>query len=265
MTLNTSQLQAIKYYEGDAHGNDPFWGDAKAYVTLNSLFYPGIDTERRRTAEGKRLNPAIVADYQRLFDLCVNLLSACYAADLSHPRIAYRVERHADYLEMREAGQTISFTSTSTAEFLPAYGDRIGIALLEFRIPAGVPCLPFGEVLRGDYAKSDEQEIMLPPDLPLAFEDAPIRPEENAIVDAQGNPPIAKCLVFAQEPEAASLRRPHADTEVDAHIDPEGTLAAMRVYKALNSGKEPDAKDVGLYCAWKNALARNVLSRRTLL
>ena len=262
MTLTAAQLTAVKYYEGDVSGDDPFWGDAKAYVTLNSLFYPGIDTERRRAAEGKRLNPAIVADPQRLVDLCVNLLSACSATDLSHPRVSYRVERHADYLDMRKAGQTISFTSTSTAGFLPAYGDRIGIALLEFRIPANVPCLPFGEVLQGDYAKSNEQEIMLPPGLTLTFEDAPIKPEELAIVDAQSNPPIVKCRVLVEKPESpAKASQPISPEEpMDAALSPDGPRATERVYEALNTGDEPSAEDVECYCAWKRSFAARVIS-----
>lgn len=262
MALSANQIAAVKYYEGDVSGNDPFWGDDRAYVTLNSLFYPGIDTERRRAAEGKRLNPAIVADPQRLLDLCVSLVSACRAVDLSHPRVGYRVERHADYLDMRKAGQTISFTSTSTAGFLPAYGDRIGIALLEFHIPAGVPCLPFGEVLHNDYAKSNEQEIMLPPGLQLEFEDVPIEAEERTIADAQGNPPIAKCQVLVQAPDCSDMTSQPIPSEEPMNTSSalEGVRAAERVYEALNGGCELLDEDVERYCTWKRSLVADVIS-----
>lgn len=140
-----------------------------------------------------------MANPKRLFCLCVNLLSACTVADLSRPRITYRVERHADYLVMRQAGETISFTSTSTRGFLPEYGDRIGIALLEFHIHAGVPCLPYRELLKDDYAKANEQEITLPPGLPLLFRDVPTQKTTHLIVDAQGNPPLATCVVEVEQ------------------------------------------------------------------
>lgn len=262
MGLTPSQLEAVRYYEGDVGGDDPFWGDGKAYVTLNALFYNGIDAERRRTTEGKRLNPAIVSDPARIFNLCVNLISACRAGDLSQPRTAYRVERYADYLDMLEAGRTISFTSTSTGEFLPAYGDRIGIALLTFLIPSGVPCLPYAELLRDDYAKSHEQEIMLPPSLALTFEEMPLHPEELSITDAQGNPPIVKCVVeVGTDPipaEGTEMRctGPNALSDI---LERKGTAAATRVYDALNNGEEPVSEDIASYCAWKHAFKANVL------
>lgn len=263
MELTPGQLEAVRYYEGDVEGDDPFWGDGKAYVTLNSLFYDGIGTERRRAAEGRRLNPTIVADPARIFDLCVSLISACRAADLSQPRTAYRVERYADYLDMREAGRTISFTSTSTGGFLPAYGDRIGIALLTFLIPAGVPCLPYAELLHDDYAKGNEQEIMLPPGLALTFEETPLRPEEFGIADAQGNPPIVKCVVRVEaRPLLSGGTETHSVDSGTASgvLESEGIAAATRVYDALNSGKEPAPEDITSYCTWKQAFKANVLA-----
>lgn len=263
MGLTPGQLEAVRYYEGDVEGDDPFWGDGKAYVTLNSLFYDGIDTEQRRAAEGKRLNPAIVANPARAFNLCVSLISACRVTDLSQPRTAYRVERYADYLDMREAGRTISFTSTSAGGFLPAYGDRIGIALLTFLIPAGVPCLPYAELLHDDYAKGNEQEIMLPPGLALTFEEKPLRPEELGITDAQGNPPIVKCVVEVGDPPLLSAGAETHSADLDAApdtLESEGVAAAARVYDALNNGQEPDPEDIASYCAWKHAFKASVLA-----
>ena len=267
MSLTDAQRAAVKFYEGDVCGSDPFWGDAKAYVTLNSLFYPGIDTERRRAAEGKRLNPAITSDTERLLRVCIDLLQACKAADISKPRCAYRVERHADYLEMRRAGKTISFTSTSTEGFLAEYGDRIGIALLEFHIPAGIACLPFAEVLEADYAKSDEQEILLPPGLSLSFSEMELTDQERSIIDAQGNSPVVKCLVNVGESRFAPVRDSERSQEAEPSpegqgpasvFDNAGPLASACIYEALNSGREPDPADVLRYNAWKRAFQAEV-------
>ena len=40
-------IRAIRFYEGDTHGDDPFWGDPKGYCTLNALLFPGIETNVR--------------------------------------------------------------------------------------------------------------------------------------------------------------------------------------------------------------------------
>ena len=34
-----NEIKAIKFYRGDVSGGDSFYGDGKAYVTLNSLFF----------------------------------------------------------------------------------------------------------------------------------------------------------------------------------------------------------------------------------
>ena len=74
--LTDRQLRAVRYYIGDVSGIDPFWGDGKAYVALNALFFPGIETEKNRAKEGKYLNPAILEDTDRLTELLSDLLSA---------------------------------------------------------------------------------------------------------------------------------------------------------------------------------------------
>ena len=47
--MTEEMLQAIRYYEGDVSGNDPFWGDPKAYCTINSLLFSGVENEIART------------------------------------------------------------------------------------------------------------------------------------------------------------------------------------------------------------------------
>ena len=175
--LNASEISAVKYYIGDVQGDDPFWSDGKAYLVLNSLFYPDIVTEQARTAEGKRLNPVILEDVPRLLSVLSNLFSASEYGRSAPAQIAYRVERYSDYLINAEAGKTISFTSTSTAGFLNDYRDRKGIALMKFHIPEGTPCIPVENAL-DYYAKSAEQEILLPPWLQLQFTECELSAEE---------------------------------------------------------------------------------------
>ncbi len=253
MKLTEKQLLAMKYYEGDVHGKDPFWGDPKAYVTINSLFFDGIGTERRRAAEKKYLNPAVIEDPERLLDLCRELLSAFHAPDFCRPRNTYRVERYADYLEMKEQGCTVSFTSTSTGGFLHSYGDRIGIALIEVEIPAGMPCFPFAEMLQEEYKKTEEQEILLPPGLTLDIQEIELDEEDKQIRDAEGNPPLVKAHIRI----TGYVQNSGSGDESEIR-DTESIQAGIRVYQALNAGTEPAAEDAEKYMLWKKNL-RNIL------
>jgi hypothetical protein len=237
--LTAAQRRAVRWYIGDVSGSDPFWGDPKAYVTLNALFFPGIRTERARAAEGKLLNPALLEDEERLMNAVQDLLSAF--RPLENAVTACRVERYADFREMQLDGSCISFTSTSTAGFLDAYRDRTGIALMRFDLPAGTPCIPMAQALP-DYAKADEAEILLPPALPLHIAEIPITPEQLSITDANGDPPVISVkAVPAGLPQRDPLPPP----------DDAGRLAGIRVLTALMNGDEPDDSDAVDYTAWK--------------
>ena len=252
--MNEKQLQAIRFYEGDVTGDDPFWSDPKAYVTINSLYFDGIETERRRAKEKKYLNPEIIRDPLRLFGFLKDLFSAFSKSETE--RITYRVERYEDYLEMKKAGRTVSFTSTSTDGFLKEYSDRIGIALMVFHIPAGGFCLPFQEVLQEGYLKVQESEILLPPGLSLDLREIPLNEEDLEIKDAMGHPPVVKCE--ARVGERNSFRNSDATFTV---CDSKGPQSGMRVYEALNEGIEPDPEDVETYTEWKRRFIEKVLTR----
>lgn len=251
--MNEKQLQAIRFYEGDVFGEDPFWSDPKAYVTLNSLFFEGIEAERRRAREKKYLNPEIIADPVRLFRLLKDLLSAFTASE--QERIAYRVERYDDYLEMKQKGMTVSFTSTSLDGFLKEYGDRIGITLMVFHIPAGAPVFAFGEVLKEGYLKVQENEILLPPGLSVELREIPLDEEDLEIKDALGNPPIVKCEAYIKE------RNTYSNNDLSSPVcDLKGPKSGKSVYEALNQGLEPDPLDIEIYTDWKKTFIEKVLS-----
>lgn len=248
MKLTDSQISAVKYYIGDVQGNDPFWSDGKAYLVLNSLFYPDITTEQARIAEGKKLNPIILEDPKRLLYVLSNLLSACEMGRSAPAKTTYRVERYSDYLINQQAGKTISFTSTSTAGFLNAYRDRKGIALMKFHIPEGTPCIPVENAL-DSYVKPDEQEILLPPWLQLRFMECELSPNERNITDSDGKPPLISVDVeiMGRLPSPSPIEIPEG-----------GNIAGMRVYSALNEGIEPTQDDISAYCAWKRAIITQI-------
>ena len=244
--LTETQLAAVRWYTGDVEGDDLFWGDPKAYVGVNALFFPGIGTETLRAAEGKRLNPALLADEERLRETLRALLSAFTPAERELQ--TSRVERLSDYEAMRTAGHTLSFTSTSENGFLAAYSDRRGIALLQFRIPEGTPVIRMADALPY-YAKSEEAEVLLPPGLALTLEECPVPEAYLHIRDADGAPP--QCYVRAVP---GKLVCPTLTQATD------GAAAGMRVFAAFNSGEKPDPADESAYIAWKSFMTASLLN-----
>ena len=241
------EYKALRFYEGDTEGEDPFLSDRKAYLTINSLLYPGIRNERARAAEGKKLNPAFFDDNERLLALYRNLVSAVCKGKKDTVRQAFRVERWSDFQEQRTYGTTLSFTSTSTAGFLPAYQDRIGIALLKTEIPPGFPALDFQEFLP-HYAKSEEHEILLAPYQCVEYTEIPLLESERAILDAQGNLPMVSCRmkVVRTVPQGTqTVPLPHCE-------------AGRRVYEALNCGRAPVEEDVLQYLRFKERLQQHI-------
>ena len=242
--LNEREKAALRYYIGDVSGSDPFHGDPKAYVTLNSLFFSGISAERARSAEGKRLNPAILADTGRLTELFAELFSAFRRCSAETELRTFRVERWSDYAYCKAAGATLSFTSTSAAGFLDSYRDRLGIALMRFTLPQGTPCIDAARAL-DFYAKPEEAEVLLPPFLALDIAETALSDSERRILDSAGEPPRCACEVTAGEIlpcTAAETELPHGGAE-----------AGQRVFAALNAGEQPSPEDEELYVQWKSA------------
>lgn len=247
--LSKAEINALRFYIGDVPENI----DSKAYVVLNSLFFPDIYTEKARADEGKYLNPDIIADIPRLIRFFELLFSAFRKSALSEDILTYRVERMADYILCRERMQTISMTSTSKNGFLDSYRDRKGIALMKFSLSAGLHCIDIGKVLP-HYAKSCEAEILLPPFMKLEITENQPSADELKITDSDGIPPLISCKVKAISIES-SHTKPHKLTS-------DGARAGMHIYTALNSKQEPDYHDIKLYSLWKislSAILKNML------
>lgn len=246
--LSEKEINALKYYIGDVEGNHPFYGDGKAYVVLNSLFFSDIHSEKMRAAEGKYLNPAIIADVPRLLDFFNSIFSVFGKSSLKESCTAYRVERMADFEISRSLGRTVSLTSTSTAGFLDAYRDRRGIALMKFNLSEGCHFINVAETL-DFYAKPEEAEILLPPFMTLDIRDIKLTDEQRCITDCDGNPPIISAEV--------NIGGVCSDVN-DENIHISDCNAGMRVYETLNSGGIPDNEDISEYSQWKKAFQRKL-------
>lgn len=256
--ISEAEKNALRFYIGDVSGNESFYSDPKAYVVLNSLFFPDIATESARASEGKYLNPDIIADIPRLMEFFELLFSVFRKSVIPEKTFTNRVERMADYELIRRRHATVSMTSTSTAGFLSAYQDRKGIALMNFIIPENTRyCVDVAEVLP-DYAKPEEAEILLPPFMNLVIneEEAFINNQDISIIDSDGNPPQVMCTATVSE-----LVKCDRDTTITTtELSVEGSEAGQRVYKALNNGEIPDKSDIELYSAWKTNM-QNILNK----
>lgn len=233
--LTAEEAAAVRFYEGDLTGlpaDDPFYADSKGYVSLNALLFPGISSEVTRVSEGKHLNPAIPADLPRLTAIFRALLSAARKGAQPRPTEGFRVERAADFAMLQKAGRTLSFTSTATGGFLPAYGDKQSIVLLHCTVPAGTPCILMAELL-DEYRKADEQELLLPPGLTFSADSRPLTDAERRITDQNGNPPAA-----AYEVRFTGQYAPLTQIVREPLPFP---AEACAVWTALNAGTAPEA------------------------
>lgn len=248
--LSDKEKNALKFYIGDVSGCDSFYGDGKAYVVLNSLFFPDIRSEMLRAAEGKYLNPAIIEDIPRLMEFFEGLFSAFGKSQLKSSCTTYRVERMADFELCRALGRTISMTSTAMSGFLDAYRDRRGIALMKFNLAQGQHCINAAEML-DYYAKPEETEIIVPPFMAIEIAENSLSGEERRITDCDGNPPSVSVTVSTN---GICGEFDGAISEIPC------CKAGIRVYNALNEGKAPDIEDVAEYSEWKKVLLKRLYS-----
>lgn len=247
--LSPAEENALKFYIGDTSGNHPFYSDKKAYVVLNSLFFPGIHTETARASEKKYLNPEILADTKRLLDFFEALFSLFSKSVLKESILTYRVERSADYKFCHGKSQTVSMTSTSTAGFLDSYRDRRGIALMRFSLAEGTNGINIADILNF-YAKPEEAEILLPPFMRLDIKETDLLENETEILDSENNPPEISCSA-----KTLGIEK-YGGKYTDLSFN--GSMAGMRVYNSLNSRKLPEKSDAELYSQWKTALQNNL-------
>lgn len=252
--LNADELRALKFYEGDIpakDAQDPFWGDARAYVTLNALLYDDLATEYTRIREGKQLNPAMLSDLPRLLGIYRALLSAMQKGRLSRPRTGYRVERAADFAVCLKHAATCAFTSTALDGFLPAYGDKQGLVLLTCHVPEHTPCAILSELL-DSYLKSGENEMLLPPFLRFRAEPRTLTAADLRITDLNGEPPQAAYdLRFEPDQKLQFCENLAALSEIAG--------AAARLYTQMQQGTPEsalDPDDRAAYLRFKQALRR---------
>ncbi|MBR3971036.1 MAG: hypothetical protein IKJ87_08155 [Ruminococcus sp.] len=247
-TLSENEKKALRYYIGDVFGNDTFYGDKKAYIVINSLFFPDIFSESARAAEGKYLNTAIIEDVPRLLGFFEDLFSVFGKVRLKNDYTTYRVERMADFELCHRYGRTISMTSTAISGFLDSYRDRRGIALMKFRLAEGNHCINVAETL-DYYAKPEETEILIPPFMEMKIRENSLADSERRITDCDGNPPV-----ISVDAEIGGICGMSDGQDVELYR----CNAGIRLYKALNEGNTPDSDDIAEYILWKKLFQKQL-------
>lgn len=241
--LNDEEIKALKYYEGDLTIQDTsdYFSNPKAYVTFNSLFFEGLETERARTNEGRMLDIAIGTNPQEVLHMSKNLISAMkkYPHDMLH---TYRVERLVDYQEFKKYKMLPSFISTSTNGFLDAYKDKKDLVLMDIWIDSDALCIPYQEALH-QYQKKEEGEVLLAPYAMIDIEELPISEEVKEIQDCNGNPPKVYCKVM--------VHGTTTQTYPEISLDKNYKEAVRSVYLSLNFKKEPQQIYIDEYLNYK--------------
>lgn len=253
--LSREEEKALCFYEGDVEQTgDPFFSDAKAYVTWNALLFDGMETEYARIREGRRLNPAFLCDPERVIALSLDLIrSFSHMPKRQEEMITYRVERLIDYRAFCSAGRMTSFISTSCSGFLNSYRDKEDLVLMIVHISPEIPCGDLGYMLE-EYRKAEETEILLAPYLIINSVEKEISDSLKTITDRNGNPPAVVCDIY---PEYSPLKK-------EAHpewLTSEYISASVSVYEALNAGRQPEENIIRMYLKFKQALQAELLER----
>lgn len=258
---------ALRFYGGDIRQRnqlgeltsisirkDELFGDEKVYRTLNALFFPELVNERERIeTEGKMLNPAVILRIEDIFDIIKRIYTAMNNEEWRHEGVicSRRMERSST-LKYLEQGFLPSFYSTSKGDYQTEYGDKARIVLLEFALQPEVPYVDFSKALGSEYLKAEEQEILLPPFLPVELEAMKLAKSDLNIRDMYGKPPVGKYYVHVKKYSGHERLSSHEKAEKWSWITEKKRLKDMAAVMEHLSQKrilrENEEKD---YIQWK--------------
>ena len=106
-----------------------------------------------------------------------------------------RVDRQAS-LNAYQKSFTGSFVACTKGAYDTEFAEKNNVILLEVEIPKESPSVDFQQFLSGnEYSNYIEQEVLLPPFLPLEIEEKPLNLKEKKIRDMHKKPPVGKYLL----------------------------------------------------------------------
>ncbi len=266
--LNQRMRDALRLYEGDTRvrgsdgrlcsrqSSDPFYGDQKAYKTLNALLYPGVSNECTRICREKgKLNPIFVRNLEKSIEVYCDIFRLMCRQHREGGEVitAKRVERK-DSLELLKKGQTVSFFSGSKAGYSQSFAEKDGIVLLEIHVSPQVPYVDFEEALGEEYKRIEEREVLLPPFVNISMEEAAMdRSSGKSVRDMDGRRPVGryrlKTIDFSDS-DPKSLVKESPDSIKNNLL--EGREMAGETVEAMNRGEWE--RDFSAYISWKKHL-----------
>ena len=280
MTFTGSDMEsrmrdALRLYEGDTRvrdeegrlcprrSTDPFWGDEKAYRTLNTLLYPGTSNEFARICrENGKLNPIFARQIDKSVEVYCDIFRLmCRGRDRDGEELVVRRVERKSSLELLKQGQTVSFFSASKAGYSQAFAEKDGVVLLEIHVAPHVPCVDFEEALGEEYKRREEREVLLPPFVEFSIEEAAMDgASRKSVRDMDGGRPLGK-----YEMKTKGLSdfewQPLTDDRLEGLREDlrEGGEAAAGALQAMNRGEWQ--QDFSSYVTWKSRL-REYLKHR---
>lgn len=266
-------IDMLRFYEGDIrvrtsggtllfkdfskdseNPQNKLWGDKEAYRTLNALLFDGYNNEQERIQkEGRQLNPIFIELLEETLDIYKGVFSTmCVKKEaISSASKVRRVDRKAS-LSAYEKGHTESFVSCSKGPYGTDFSKKNQVILLEIEIPENSPYVDYQQVLQGEYAKWDEQEVLFPPFLPLDMEEIDLSKREKlSIHDMHGNPPVGKYLLKMGEfPDYRKTITFSKEELLEKLLS--GKEEAAICLKKMNAGQWDE--DFQEYISWKENL-----------
>lgn len=248
--LTREEIHALQYYQGilDPKDSDPFWSNPKAYVTFNSLFFQGIETEQARVNEGRPLDTAIASQKDTVLEMTEDMIHACtkYDHDCIH---VWRVERLVDYQQFVSEGMLTSFLSTSRNGFLSSYEDKYDLVLMDIVIDKEALCIDLVSMLSANEKKA-EGEVLIAPYQSITVEELPCPSRLHAVKDGRGNPPAVYCRVhvYAEKTQPISAQSSVIDIS-----------AVSRLYDRMNMHATPSQTDIDAYLEYKKYIRQQTM------
>lgn len=174
------------------------WGDSEAYRTLNALLFDGYENEKERIfKEKKKLKPVFIERLDETLAIYTGVFSMmCLQKEKNISAVKVkRVDRQAS-LNAYQKGFTGSFVACTKGAYDTEFAEKNNVILLEVEIPKESPSVDFQQFLSGnEYSNYIEQEVLLPPFLPLEIEEKPLNLKEKKIRDMHKKPPVGKYLL----------------------------------------------------------------------
>lgn len=209
--MNREPVDMLRFYGGDIrerteggivsfgrYSKDSLWGDREAYRTLNALLFDGCENEKERIFKEKnKLNPIFIERLDETLAIYTGVFSTmCLQKEKNISAVKVkRVDRQAS-LNAYQKGYTGSFVACTKGAYDTEFARKNNVILLEVEISEESPLIDFQKFLSKDeYSNYEEQEVLLPPFLPLDIEEKTLNLGEKKIRDMHKNPPVGKYLL----------------------------------------------------------------------